>query len=80
MPTADAPYLLTARLAGRYAHQADAARLMLTHLWPGTDPATAREAAAEAFEHPIGVAAPGLVSELGDEVRTFDGLDRHDTD
>ncbi|WP_238431354.1 MBL fold metallo-hydrolase [Streptomyces cavernae] len=47
VPTADAPYLLTARLAGQYAHQAGAARLMRTHLWPGTDPAVAREAAAE---------------------------------
>ncbi|MFE0257986.1 MBL fold metallo-hydrolase [Streptomyces sp. NPDC059010] len=79
VPTADAPYLLTARLAGQYAHQAGAARLMLTHLWPGTDPATAREAAAEAFEHSIGVAAPGLVADLGDTVRTLDRVDRHDT-
>ncbi|MBO8201705.1 hypothetical protein JW613_25910 [Streptomyces smyrnaeus] len=31
VPTADAPYLLTARLAGRYAVQAGAARLLLPH-------------------------------------------------
>lgn len=64
VPTADAPYLLTARLAGQYAQQAGAARLLLTHLWPGTDPAIAREAAAEAFAHPLDVAAPGLVAHL----------------
>ncbi|WSQ06594.1 MBL fold metallo-hydrolase [Streptomyces sp. NBC_01231] len=52
VPTADAPYLLTPRLAGRYAHQAGAARLILTHLWPGTDPTIAKEVSAEAFERP----------------------------
>lgn len=67
VPTADAPYLLTARLAGQYAHQAGADRLMLTHLWPGTDPTIAKEVAAEAFESPIGVAAPGLVTHLRGE-------------
>ncbi|MFE7168742.1 MBL fold metallo-hydrolase [Streptomyces sp. NPDC057616] len=61
VPDGDAPYLLTARLAGRYAHQAGAARLVLTHLWPGTDPATARETAAELFAGPIDVAVPDLV-------------------
>ncbi|MGP3968036.1 MBL fold metallo-hydrolase [Streptomyces sp. 6N223] len=66
VPAADAPYLLTARLAGRYAREAGAARLLLTHLWPGTDPAAAHEAAAaEAPEQPIGVTAPGLVVDLG---------------
>jgi ribonuclease BN (tRNA processing enzyme) len=66
VPTEDAPYLLTARLAGRYAHEAGAARLLLTHLWPGTDPSVAREAAAaEAPGQQIGVAVPDLVIELG---------------
>ncbi|MEU0061363.1 MBL fold metallo-hydrolase [Streptomyces sp. NPDC006334] len=60
VPSADAPYLLTARLAGQYAGQADAAGLMLTHLWPGTDPEAAHEAAAGAFRHPIHVATSGL--------------------
>ncbi|MEU6372808.1 MBL fold metallo-hydrolase [Streptomyces sp. NPDC046909] len=58
----DAPYLLTARLAGRYAQQAGAARLLLTHLWPGTDPAAALEAAA--FPGPALIAAPDLVIDL----------------
>jgi hypothetical protein len=60
----DAPYLLTARLAGRYAQQAGVARLLLTHLWPGTEHLAAEEAAAEAFDRPLGVATPGLVVEL----------------
>ncbi|KKD08823.1 MBL fold metallo-hydrolase [Streptomyces sp. WM6386] len=64
VPEADEPYLLTARLAGRYAHQAGAARLLLTHLWPGTDPGAALEAAGEAFADPLDIAAPDLVVDL----------------
>lgn len=64
VPTGDAPYLLTARLAGQYAHQAGAARLMLTHLWPGTAPEAAQAAAAETFKPPIAIATPGLVTRL----------------
>ena len=64
VPTGDAPYLLTARLAGQYAHQAGAARLMLTHLWPGTNPEAAQAAAAETFEPPIALATPGLITRL----------------
>ena len=64
VPAADAPYLLTARLAGQYAEQARAARLMLTHLWPGTDPQAAEDAAAEAFGGPISVASPGTTTRV----------------
>lgn len=64
VPTADAPYLLTARKAGQYASQAGAARLVLTHLWPGTKAEAAHEAAAETFRDPIDVAVPGLVVDL----------------
>ncbi|MGW7203479.1 MBL fold metallo-hydrolase [Streptomyces sp. NPDC054837] len=60
----DAPYLLTARLAGRYARQAGAERLLLTHLWPGTDTGAALEAAGEAFAGPLDIAAPDLVVDL----------------
>jgi ribonuclease BN (tRNA processing enzyme) len=62
VPDADEPYLLTARLAGRYARRAGAARLLLTHLWPGTDPGAALRAAA--FAGPTDVAAPDLVVDL----------------
>ncbi|MFD8305536.1 MBL fold metallo-hydrolase [Streptomyces sp. NPDC059690] len=64
VPDEDARYLLTAELAGRYAQQAGASRLLLTHLWPGTDRATAIEAAADGFSGPVGVAVPDLVVEL----------------
>lgn len=64
VPAADAPYLLTARLAGQYADQAGAARLMLTHLWPGTDPHAAEDAAAEAFGGSISVGTPGTTTRL----------------
>ncbi|MDT0345863.1 MBL fold metallo-hydrolase [Streptomyces litchfieldiae] len=67
VPAADAAHLLTARLAGRYAREAGVARLMLTHLWPGTKRESALEAAAEAFDHPIDVALPGLVTHLTQE-------------
>ena len=55
------PYLSSARLAGRQAADAGAGRLLLTHLWPGTDPAAARAAAADRFDGVVGVAAAGLV-------------------
>ncbi|EPD66831.1 MBL fold metallo-hydrolase [Streptomyces sp. HGB0020] len=61
VPDDDAPYLLTAELAGRYAQQAGAARLLLTHLWPGTDATAAGEAAAGFFGRSIDVALPDLV-------------------
>ena len=48
----------------RQAAQAGAARLLLTHLWPGTDHATARAAAAEHYDGDLGVAAPGVVADL----------------
>ncbi|NGO70668.1 MBL fold metallo-hydrolase [Streptomyces sp. SB3404] len=56
----DAPYLLTAQLAGQYAAQAGARELLLTHLWPGTEPGSARTAAGEGYCGGIGVATPGL--------------------
>jgi ribonuclease BN (tRNA processing enzyme) len=54
-------YLSSARQAGRYAAEAGAARLLLTHLMPGTDAAGALAAAAEAFRGEVGVAVPELV-------------------
>nr|WP_241266761.1 MBL fold metallo-hydrolase [Streptomyces scabichelini] len=64
VPDEDAPYLLTAVLAGRYAAEAGVARLLLTHLWPGTDPATAVRAAAGAYDGPVDVATTGLAVDI----------------
>jgi ribonuclease BN (tRNA processing enzyme) len=65
VPADGAAYLSSARQAGEYAAGAGAGRLVLTHLWPGTDGSAARVAAGAAFGGPIGVAAGGLVLELG---------------
>ena len=48
--------LSTALEAGAQATAAGAGRLMLTHLWPGTDPAAARDAARRSYSGPIDVA------------------------
>jgi ribonuclease BN (tRNA processing enzyme) len=58
-------YLSSAADAGRQAAEAGARRLLLTHLWPGTDPAAARAAAAGGYDGEIEVATPGLVRDLG---------------
>lgn len=59
VPPEDAAFLTSARQAGRQAADAGAARLMLTHLWPGTPTDEAREAAARTFHGPITVAVNG---------------------
>jgi ribonuclease BN (tRNA processing enzyme) len=61
----DAPYLSTARQAGEHAARADVGRLVLTHLWPGTDPPAARAAADRVFPSALDVATPGLTIDLG---------------
>jgi len=56
----EAPEFLTsARDAAAQAVRAGVGRLVLTHLWPGTDPDEAR-AAASGFDGPIQVARAGL--------------------
>jgi ribonuclease BN (tRNA processing enzyme) len=64
VPEDDRHYLSSARQAGRQAADADVGHLLLTHLWPGTDPAAARTAAADGYEGQIGVATAGLVFDL----------------
>ncbi len=61
----NARYLSTARQAGAVAREAGAGRLVLTHLWPGTDPDEAVRAAAASYPGDIAVASPGLVAEPG---------------
>ncbi len=60
-----APYLSTAIQAGRAAAEASVRRLVLTHLWPGTDPAASQRAAATQFSGSIAVARPDLVIRVG---------------
>ena len=57
-------YLSSARSAGRQAADARVRRLLLTHLWPGTDPSAARAAAAGEYDGDIGVANSGLAADL----------------
>jgi ribonuclease BN (tRNA processing enzyme) len=56
--------LLTATEAGVWAQRAGARRLVLTHLWPGTDPATSIARARRSFTGPVHVAVQGLTIEL----------------
>jgi ribonuclease BN (tRNA processing enzyme) len=65
LPAGDAPYQSTARQAGEHAARAGAARLVLTHLWPGTDPSAAHTAARRAYSADLDVATPGLTIDLG---------------
>ena len=55
----DARYLTSARQAGRQAADAGAARLLLTHLWPGTEPESALDAATRTFAGKVEVAVSG---------------------
>jgi ribonuclease BN (tRNA processing enzyme) len=65
VPGGGARYLSSARQAGSVARQASAGRLLLTHLWPGTEPDEAVRAAAESYPGEIAVASPGLIAEPG---------------
>ena len=53
-----------ALVVGHQARWAGAARLMLTHLMPGTDPEASRAAASRYFDDWIAVATPGMIVEL----------------
>ncbi|WP_027345613.1 MBL fold metallo-hydrolase [Hamadaea tsunoensis] len=56
--------LSSARDAADQATAAGVRSLLLTHLWPGTDPYTARAAARAGYAGGIGVATPGLSFDL----------------
>ena len=64
VPVGAAGNLNSASEVGRQADRAGAARLLLTHLWPGTDPAASVAAASGAFQEWIGVATGGIVIDL----------------
>lgn len=61
VPGPRAANLSTARQAGAYARAAGARSLLLTHQWPGLDPAGHLAAAGREFDGPIHVATPNLV-------------------
>lgn len=56
--------LNSAAAVGRDAAAAGVGRLVLTHLWPGTDVDAARSAARTSYAGPIDVAQPGLVIDI----------------
>ncbi|HEX5996347.1 MAG TPA: MBL fold metallo-hydrolase [Jiangellales bacterium] len=61
--------LSTARQAGRHAAEANARRLVLTHIIPGTDPDAAAAAARASYPGDLSVATDGLVVDLGSSER-----------
>lgn len=63
---ADLAYFhMSAQQAAEHARAAGAARLVLTHLVPGLDPAVSRREAAAAFDGPVDAATPGASWEVG---------------
>jgi ribonuclease BN (tRNA processing enzyme) len=58
------PYLTSARQAGRQARQAGAGRLLLTHLWPGSDRAAVTAEARAEYPGRTGTAAGGMAVDL----------------
>ena len=64
VPSGNARVLNCALEVGRQADRAGTARLMLTHLLPGTDPEASRAAASRSFDDWIAVATPGTIVEL----------------
>lgn len=64
VPEDSAGQLASARQAGEYAAAARVRHLVLTHLWPGTHPDAAAQAARLSFDGPISVAVPGLAIDV----------------
>jgi ribonuclease BN (tRNA processing enzyme) len=64
-PRKTPPYLSTARKVGEHAFNAGARKLVPTHLWPGTDPSAARDAARQAYAADLDIANPGMIIKLG---------------
>lgn len=58
-------YMSTASVAGRQAAAAGARRLLLTHLWPGSDRSAFLAAAGAEYRGELGIAAPGMEAEIG---------------
>jgi ribonuclease BN (tRNA processing enzyme) len=59
-----APIHLSAKQAGAAAREANAQRLILTHLWPRIDPEAAAAEGAEAYGDAVTLAAPHMVTTI----------------
>ncbi len=59
VPLDSARYLSSASQVGKLTTQAGVQQLVLTHLWPGSDPEASRRAARRAYGGPITVAQSG---------------------
>ncbi len=59
------PYMSGASVAARQVAAAGAGRLLLTHLWPGSDHAAALAAARAEYPDEVGIATAGLTLDLG---------------
>lgn len=64
VPAPDADYLTSALRAGQQATAADVRQLVLTHLWPDTDPEAARQAAKQTFTGPVQIAQDELTIDV----------------
>jgi ribonuclease BN (tRNA processing enzyme) len=64
VPADSEGHLSSARYAGQVAARTGIGTLVLTHLWPGTDPSEAEEQAGRSFTGEIAVARAGLVVDL----------------
>ncbi len=56
--------LASAGLAAEHADRAGVGRLVLTHLWPGTEPRAAARSARRRYAGPLDVARPGLTVDV----------------
>jgi len=64
VPEESLGYLTSARQAARQARQAGVKRLLLTHLWPGTDPAAVLAEASAEYDGELGIAIGGVVADV----------------
>ena len=64
VPEDSAGHLSSAREAGRWAAAAGVGRLLLTHLWPGSDQAAAAARARESYAGDVRVAGAGMAIEV----------------
>ena len=56
--------LASAALAAEQADRAGVGRLVLTHLWPGTEPGASAKSARRRYAGPLDVATPGLTVDV----------------